>query len=119
MISRNYRTFLEKSKKKKLFSELKSIQGINQKAINKIALLNGKDSLAVKLSEVKLDFFNKIKDQSDFYFDLEKNKIFNNVSKKKRLKSYVGMRHILKLPVKGQRTHTNSKTARRCLKKEI
>ncbi|WP_084756421.1 30S ribosomal protein S13 [Candidatus Paracaedibacter symbiosus] len=45
--------------------------------------------------------------------------MFNNVERKKKVKSYSGMRHILKLPVRGQRTHTNSKTSRNNIKKEL
>ena len=43
---------------------------------------------------------------------LQKN-IKENIKKKIKIKSYQGIRHKNKLPVRGQRTHTNSKTQRR------
>ncbi|MBP7768254.1 30S ribosomal protein S13 [Candidatus Woesebacteria bacterium] len=36
----------------------------------------------------------------------------DNVDRLKRIKSYRGLRHIQKLPTRGQRTRTNSRTAR-------
>lgn len=33
-----------------------------------------------------------------------------NIKKEVDMKSYIGMRHIRKLPVRGQRTHTNART---------
>lgn len=48
-----------------------------------------------------------------------KNEIYNGIEKKKRLKNYAGLRHLLKLPVRGQRTHTNANTAKRNEKKEL
>jgi len=54
-----------------------------------------------------------------FYVSLNLNKIFGDVENKKKLKNYQGMRHLLRLPVHGQRTHTNSNTSRRNIKKEI
>jgi len=44
--------------------------------------------------------------------DLRREKA-NNIARKISIKSYAGIRHMRKLPVRGQRTHTNSKTARK------
>jgi small subunit ribosomal protein S13 len=33
-----------------------------------------------------------------------------NIKKAVDMKSYIGMRHVRKLPVRGQRTHTNART---------
>lgn len=38
--------------------------------------------------------------------------INDNVDRLRRVKAYRGMRHAMKLPVRGQRTRTNSRTAR-------
>lgn len=38
--------------------------------------------------------------------------ISENIDRLKRIKSYRGMRHIAKLPVRGQRTRSNSRNAR-------
>jgi small subunit ribosomal protein S13 len=36
----------------------------------------------------------------------------DNIDRLRRIKAYRGMRHAMKLPVRGQRTRTNSRTAR-------
>jgi len=113
----DYNNFVQKNKKKTLLSSLRPIHGINLKSIKKIYLLNGLQTIRVE--EVHQEMFHGIKPQVEFFYNLEENKIFNNVERKKRIKNYVGMRHILRLPVRGQRTHTNSKTPRTYTKKEI
>ncbi|MCP4119591.1 MAG: 30S ribosomal protein S13 [Desulfobacteraceae bacterium] len=35
------------------------------------------------------------------------------IEEKKKLRSYKGLRHSLKLPLNGQRTHSNAKTFKR------
>lgn len=41
-----------------------------------------------------------------------KNSVKNNILFKIQLKSYSGLRHQMKLPVRGQRTKTNAKTSK-------
>lgn len=41
-----------------------------------------------------------------------KRSVYLNIQKKINLNNYAGFRHISNLPVRGQRTHTNSKTSR-------
>ncbi len=43
-------------------------------------------------------------------------KTFLNIKRLKEIKSYKGIRHKLKLPVRGQRTKTNSKTIKKIKK---
>ena len=114
----NFNTFISNNKNKNLFSSLKNIHGVNLRKINKISLAAGVDTYE-KVNNISFEFFSLIKNQAAFFYNLEENKIFNNVNKKKKIKSYTGMRHILKLPVKGQRTHTNAKTQKKNLKKEL
>lgn len=114
----NFNTFISSNKNKNIFSALKSIHGINFKKINKINLMAGTDSFE-KVDNINFELFLLIKKQAIFFYNLEENKIFNNVNRKKKIKNYSGMRHILKLPVRGQRTHTNAKTQRKSIKKEI
>nr|ALG41037.1 ribosomal protein S13 [Acanthamoeba polyphaga] len=114
----NFNTFILENKNKNVFSALKGIHGLNLKKINKIALITGVDSFE-RVSSVNFELFLLIKKQASFFYNLEENKIFNNVNKKKKLKNYIGMRHILKLPVRGQRTHTNAKTPSKNIKKEL
>lgn len=115
---KNFNTFVSENKTKNVFSALKNIHGLNSKKINKIILVAGVDTFE-KINSISFDFFSLIKKQVTFFYNLEENKIFNNVNKKKKIKNYAGMRHILKLPVRGQRTHTNSKTPRKSIKKEL
>jgi small subunit ribosomal protein S13 len=46
-------------------------------------------------------------------------KIRSAISLYTKLKNYRGFRHILKLPARGQRTHTNAKTVKRLRKKIV
>lgn len=92
--------------------------GLNNYGLKRIYLNMGW-SLDNKQSYLKTDQLLIVLKILDYYSNIFKNKIFNNVESKKRLKNYVGMRHILKLPVRGQRTHTNSHTSRRNVKAEI
>lgn len=113
---KNYQTFYEYNNKGNLHRTLTSVYGINFKNYKKIMLLNGLSNIK---EDLKNDDYINIKNYINYFFGLENNKIFLNVEKKKRTKSYQGMRHILRLPVRGQRTHTNSKTPRINIKKEL
>lgn len=109
---RNKRYNIQLSFIKKLI-HLNKIHGINFARIKRVATACGFSDI---YSSRKTDRFFKF---IDYYYDLEKNKIFNGILAKKAVKGYQGMRHILKLPVRGQRTHTNAKTIRRYVKKEV
>lgn len=115
---KDFKTFLESNKKNNILNSLKKVHGLGFKSLNKINLLNGFGGYE-PVNSLSLDLFLTIKSQVTFFYNLEENKIFNNVNKKKKIKSYSGMRHLLRLPVRGQRTHTNSKTPRVNIKKEI
>jgi len=114
----NLNTFISDNKNKNIFSALKNIHGVNYKKINKIGLMIGLDKFE-RVSQINFDTFSLIKNQVGFFYNLEENKIFNNINRKKKIKSYTGMRNILKLPVRGQRTHTNAKTPKKNIKREI
>ena len=64
----------------------------------------------------KDDFYNltKLIENSNLLLNSDlrnyKNLMFNNLVK---IKSYRGIRKLQKLPVRGQRTHTNSKTCKK------
>lgn len=53
-------------------------------------------------------FLNRVQSTTN-----EKSQNFLNVEFLKEARSYRGIRHRAKLPVRGQRTHTNAKTAKR------
>jgi small subunit ribosomal protein S13 len=115
---KNFEFFKNINKKKNIFSSLKTTHGLNVRSIQKILLLNGIGKFETT-SSLNSENFESLKKQVEFFYNLEENKIFNNINRKKKIKNYSGMRHILRLPVKGQRTHTNGKTPRKYLKKEI
>lgn len=49
--------------------------------------------------------------ESDFVVEGELRREVNlNIKKKKDLRTYQGLRHIRRLPVRGQRTHSNART---------
>jgi small subunit ribosomal protein S13 len=115
---KNFEFFKNINKKKNTFSSLKSTHGLNNTSIKKIFLLNG-IGRSEPTTTLNLEIFENFKKQVEFFYNLEENKIFNNINKKKKIKNYSGMRHLLKLPVRGQRTHTNGKTPKKYIKKEI
>jgi small subunit ribosomal protein S13 len=115
---KNFELFRSINKKKNIFSSLKTTHGLNSKSINKILLLNGISKFE-STSTLKPNNFDELKKQVEFFYNLEENKIFNSVARKKKIKNYSGMRHLLRLPVRGQRTHTNGKTPKKYMKKEI
>lgn len=118
---KNFKTFeffKAINKTKNTLSSLKTTHGLNLKSIKRILLLNGMPKSEL-ISNLTVNNFEDLKKQVEFFYNLEENKIFNNINKKKKIKSYSGMRHILRLPVRGQRTHTNGKTPKKYIKKEI
>ena len=67
---------------------------------------------------LKSQQLNKLKKNLEQGFILNKrfkNQIHNEIELLKKKKCYRGVRHFQKLPVRGQRTSTNSRTARRKL----
>lgn len=115
---KNFELFRNINKKKNIFSSLKTTHGLNSKSINKILLLNGMGKFE-STTTINPSNFDELKKQAEFFYNLEENKIFNSIAKKKKIKNYSGMRHLLRLPVRGQRTHTNGKTPKKYIKKEI
>lgn len=84
------------------------------------------------LKKAKVDFGKKPKDvtaeeESEIRkvietFKIEgdlKREVAGNVKRHKDIKSYRGIRHIRKLPVRGQRTKTNSRTVRGNVRKTM
>lgn len=84
-------------------------------------------SLAHKiLTEAKIDFSKRAKDltsvdmnkiqsilERDFKVEGELRQVIKqNINRLKEIKSYRGVRHMRHLPVRGQRTKTNSRTVR-------
>lgn len=55
-------------------------------------------------------FFSKIEYYLGFYYRRRRN---NNLLFLRRIKSYRGIRYFMGLPIRGQRRHTNARTAKR------
>jgi small subunit ribosomal protein S13 len=100
---------LDDKKKPKLFiCEIKSLYGINHSRLRRICAVKG-----LNLLEARIDTKIYLEEYLKYFFNLENNKIFNCVNKYIKIKNYRGIRHSLKLPVRGQRTHTNARTAKK------
>jgi len=105
----------------KLKYALSSIFGIgNQKSkciCNKIGL--NEEVELKELGQEKIDIIVKrLMLEYEVGKDLER-KIFFKVKAKQDIKSYEGIRYRMGLPVRGQRTKTNSRTVRKILKRKI
>jgi small subunit ribosomal protein S13 len=80
----------------------------------KSILKESKVDIEKKVSEITADEENKIRkviESLKIEGDL-KREVSSNIKRLKDIKSYRGLRHIKKLPCRGQRTKTNSRTLR-------
>jgi small subunit ribosomal protein S13 len=90
-------------------------KGISQNSSKKLCLILGYD-FRMKTNYLKKRDFQlidllvreKVTTEKSLSFFVEK-----NISRLKIMKSYVGKRHALGLPTRGQRTHSNGSTARK------
>jgi len=104
------------SSNKKLINLLKNIFGLGYHRANLICSSLGVDP-NIKLKDLKKEDIQSINSIIDLKYkfvidmDLKKN-VYDNIQLLKNIKSYKGVRHTYKLPVNGQRTHTNAKTQR-------
>tara|TARA_E500000178_G_C16690973_1_gene603693 strand:+ start:161 stop:535 length:375 start_codon:yes stop_codon:yes gene_type:complete len=100
-------------KQKRIVIALTYIHGVGKKFSNDI------------LSKLKIDLNIRVKDLSEKQIVDLRNELMNyvtegdlrrvvsqNIRRLKEIGSYVGSRHARNLPVRGQRTHTNSRTKR-------
>jgi small subunit ribosomal protein S13 len=95
------------------------IYGIGQaKALSILKL--AKINPDIKVKDLNDEQANKLRDliekQNKVEGDL-KREIFSNIKRLKDISSYRGLRHIKSLPVRGQRTKTNSRTVRHNIRK--
>lgn len=98
---------------KKILYALQSIYGVGKK-IAEVVLREAQvdpDKRAKDLSNDELGRIQRVLDKYELEGDLRRH-INDNVDRLKRIKAYRGLRHIMKLPVRGQRTKTNSRNAR-------
>jgi len=97
-----------------LFKFIRQFKGIGLSVSKKICLILGYD-FRIKVKDLKkkdLEIIDVlIRDKVIIGKSLDF-LIKKNISKSKRIKSYVGRRHSLGLPVRGQRTHSNGLTSK-------
>lgn len=98
---------------KKIKIALQAIYGVGPKiAADILELANvATDKRARDLNSDEVNRLQKAFDRYNVEGDLRR-VINENIDRLKRIKSYRGLRHIAKLPVRGQRTKTNSRSAR-------
>ena len=97
---------------KKVNIALTYIFGIGRKIANDICQSASVD-LAKRVSELNDDELNKIRELIDNKYSVEgdlRRKISIDIKRLNDLGCYRGLRHRKKLPVRGQRTHTNART---------
>jgi small subunit ribosomal protein S13 len=97
---------------KKLFIGLTYIYGIGKKKSQEICRLAGLDP-DKRINVLTDDEVIKIRETIDSGFTVEgelRKEVSMNIKMLKDIKCYRGLRHIRKLPARGQRTHTNART---------
>lgn len=98
---------------KKILYSLQSIYGVGPK-VAEMVLREAQidpDKRARELTTDEVNRIQRILDRHELEGDLRRH-VNDNVDRLKRIRSYRGLRHIMKLPVRGQRTKTNSRNAR-------
>ncbi|MBI2011102.1 MAG: 30S ribosomal protein S13 [Candidatus Colwellbacteria bacterium] len=99
---------------KKVGIALTSIYGIGRTAAGKILLLT-KVSEAKRAKDLTPDEIGRLKEVIEKNYKVEgelRQVVRQNVKRLKDIKSYRGIRHSKRLPARGQRTKTNSRTIR-------
>ncbi len=98
---------------KRLEIGLTTLYGVGRSRALKI-LAEAKVPVGLKSKEASIDQENKIRviiETMTLEGDL-KREVTGNIKRLKDIKSYRGVRHMRSLPVRGQRTKTNSRTRR-------
>ncbi|MFH1990736.1 MAG: 30S ribosomal protein S13 [Patescibacteria group bacterium] len=106
---------------KKIVVSLAYIYGIGQNLARKIVSILKIDT-SKKTSELTEEEANKLRDYIEKNYKIEgalKREIQSNIKRLKEIGSYRGTRHSRGLPVRGQRTKTNSRTRRGNVRKTV
>jgi small subunit ribosomal protein S13 len=98
---------------KKIYMSLQSIYGVGEQTAHEVLKQANVDAekRARDLSGDEVNRIQKVLDSYNVEGSLRR-MINDNIERLKRTKSYRGSRHIAGLPVRGQRTRTNSRNAR-------
>lgn len=106
---------------KRIETALTYIFGIGPSLSVKI-LESAKVDLNKRTKDLTPEEVNRLKEVVEKNFKVEgelRQLIKRNVSRLKDIKSYRGVRHLRKLPVRGQKTKTNSRTVRGNVRKTV
>ncbi|MCB9813038.1 MAG: 30S ribosomal protein S13 [Pseudomonadales bacterium] len=98
---------------KKIYFSIQSIYGVGPD-VAEIVLRESQVDPEKRAKDLTNDEINKIQrilDRFELEGDLRRH-VSDNIDRLKRIRSYRGLRHIAKLPARGQRTRTNSRNAR-------
>ncbi len=107
--------------KKRIEIALTYIYGIGKARSNLILSALGIDK-NIKVKDISEKQLNDIKNYIDKNFKIEgdlKREVLSNIKRLKEISSYRGIRHTRGLPVRGQRTKTNSRTVRGNVRKTM
>ncbi len=99
---------------KRIVVALTYVFGIGR-SLSEDILTESKIDYSRRASDLKPDEINKIKDILEKKYKIEgmlKRTIMVNIKRLKDIGSHKGIRHIRGLPVRGQKTRTNSRTVR-------
>jgi|SRR3989344_1776974 len=99
---------------KRIEVALTYIYGIGPSA-SQVVLTKAKVSPDVRTKDLSADQVNAIKTAIEAAYRIEgelRQEIRQNIERLKSLQAYRGLRHMRRLPVRGQRTKTNSRTIR-------
>ena len=99
---------------KKITIALTAIYGIGPTRAAKIVAAVGIDP-DLRAKDIADDVANKLREEIEKKFRVEgelKHEVKMNIKRLKEIKCYRGRRHVVSLPVRGQRTKTNSRTVR-------
>ncbi len=106
---------------KRIVIALTYIFGIGQ-SLSQDILTEAKIDYSRRASDLKSDEINKLKDILEKKYKIEgmlKRTIMTNIKRLKDVESHRGIRHIRGLPVRGQKTRTNSRTVRGNVRKTV
>ncbi|MDD2353961.1 MAG: 30S ribosomal protein S13 [Patescibacteria group bacterium] len=99
---------------KRIEIALTYIFGIGRTRANKI-LAEAKVDADIRVKDLKEEDVNRLREIVEKKFTVEgdlKREIQSNIKRLKEINSWRGLRHSRRLPVRGQRTKTNSRTVR-------
>ncbi len=106
---------------KRIEIALTYIYGVGRHLAGKI-LKEAKIDFNKKAKDLTSDEMNRLKNVIEKSYKIEgelRQTIRQNVSRLKEIQSYRGIRHLKKLPARGQRTKTNSRTVRGNVRKTV